>query len=232
MAYIEVSCTFSNCTILLHSVLSPSVSLCPSSRHSSPPRHPHHSSEPAAAALPGPPGAAWSGPGRRPTASAGTAGCLPLPCCCLSHRWPALHAATTPPASTNHTHISTELLLIALLMLHLRLWLIIMHLMLGLLMLLGRRLLLPQLILLPMLLLPVLPYATPTAALPVLLLQIPLLLVWGVWWLTGVAVCPLCVSRSGGSPAAPGYPGPPQHPVHLQQWQQPRDLPHLHKLYW
>uniref|UniRef100_A0A8D3AHT3 Serum response factor n=1 Tax=Scophthalmus maximus TaxID=52904 RepID=A0A8D3AHT3_SCOMX len=62
-----------------------------------PPRHPHHSSEPAAAALPGPPGAAWSGPGRRPAAPAGTAGCLPLPCCCLPRRSRHSPAASGDP---------------------------------------------------------------------------------------------------------------------------------------
>nr|XP_057913950.1 serum response factor b isoform X7 [Doryrhamphus excisus] len=65
--------------------------------HSSTPWHPHHSSEPAAAALPDPPGAAWSDSGRHPSVSAGPAGCLPLPCCCLSHR------AGCPSAAPGHS---------------------------------------------------------------------------------------------------------------------------------
>ncbi|XP_034464661.1 serum response factor b isoform X7 [Hippoglossus hippoglossus] len=68
--------------------------------HTSPPWHPHHSSEPAAAALPGPPGAAWSGPG--PAATAGTAGCLPLPCCCLPHRSRRSPAASGYPGPPKH----------------------------------------------------------------------------------------------------------------------------------
>ncbi|XP_062422469.1 serum response factor a isoform X6 [Pungitius pungitius] len=66
-------------------------------RHYSPPWHSHHSSEPAAA-LPGPPGAAWSGP-CCPAASAGTAGCLPLPCRCLPRRSRGSPAAPGDPGT-------------------------------------------------------------------------------------------------------------------------------------
>lgn len=49
--------------------------------------------------------------------------------------------------------------------------------------------------------------------------------------LTRHHVFPLRTPRSRGSPAVPGHSGPPQHPVHLQQWQQPRDLPHVQQLH-
>ncbi|XP_061545958.1 serum response factor b isoform X7 [Phycodurus eques] len=78
---------------------------CPPSfsRHSSPPRHPYHSSEPAAAALPDPPGAAWSDSDHGSSASAGPAGCLPLSRCCLPHRSGCLSAAPGHSGSPQHS---------------------------------------------------------------------------------------------------------------------------------